>query len=635
MRSRSLSFRLVFGGVTMAAAALLIVGVYSYFSVSRTLESIAKEQSEQNAKSLANMVNMVLLEEMQIVNGLSIRPEFVEEAEKAAGGQGAAPTEMPAIGQVLVDIHKKIGKNYENIILTDAQGIILASANGKSIGVSVGEREYFKAAKTGSTNVGSIVISKGMGTPVMPVAAPLYSKTGAIVGMIAITADISFLSEKITSLKLGKTGYAAMINKQGIAIAHPKKEFIMKVNFFEVPGMKSLVTNMTAQKSGAEEYALNGVKKIGGYAPVELTDWSVAVAQDKDELLASAYSIRNMLLLVGILFLALAVALTLYFARSISKPIERVIAGLSDASSQVASASAQVASSSQSLAEGTSEQAASLEETSSSLEEMSSMTKRSADNAGEARGLMGEVRKIVARVDDQMRSMGEAIGDVTKSSEETGKIIKTIDEIAFQTNLLALNAAVEAARAGEAGAGFAVVADEVRNLAIRAADAAKSTSSLIENTITTVAKSRDLTTQTQEAFAENMMISEKIGNLVDEIAAASQEQAQGIGQVATAVNEMDRVVQQVAANAEESASASEEMNSQAAQMKVYVEELVQVIGGAIEGGSGAGLAGRSGERVSEFLSRPLAAARQMASGPLASGRGLIERRKQLPAPRKG
>jgi methyl-accepting chemotaxis protein len=230
------------------------------------------------------------------------------------------------------------------------------------------------------------------------------------------------------------------------------------------------------------------------------------------------------------------------------------------------------------LAEGSSEQAASIEETSSSMEEMSSMTKQNAENAGQAKTRMTEARGIVDKVNTHMIEMAGAIGEITQSSEETGKIIKTIDEIAFQTNLLALNAAVEAARAGDAGAGFAVVAGEVRNLALRAAEAAKNTSGLIEHTIESVKKGKELTEATQAAFRENMEIAAKVGELVDEIAEASQEQAQGIEQVNRAVAEMDRVVQQAAANAEESASASEEMNAQAQEMKGFVAELVSLVG---------------------------------------------------------
>ena len=172
-----------------------------------------------------------------------------------------------------------------------------------------------------------------------------------------------------------------------------------------------------------------------------------------------------------------------------------------------------------------------------------------------------------------------AVDAISKSSEETGKIIKTIDEIAFQTNLLALNAAVEAARAGEAGAGFAVVAGEVRNLAMRAADAARNTAELIEGTVKKVNEGGELVATTNEAFTEVAESASKVGELVGEIAAASNEQAEGIEQVNKAVVEMDKVVQQNAANAEESASASEEMNAQAEQMKGFVDDLVALVGG--------------------------------------------------------
>ena len=278
--------------------------------------------------------------------------------------------------------------------------------------------------------------------------------------------------------------------------------------------------------------------------------------------------------------LIIGLGLALVTIRSITRPINVVIRGLAGEADQVASASSQISTTSQSLADGSSEQASSIEETSSSLEEMASMTKRNAENAGQADGLMKEANRVVEKANGAMGKLITSMADISKASEETSKIIKTIDEIAFQTNLLALNAAVEAARAGEAGAGFAVVAGEVRNLAIRAADAARNTASLIEGTVKKVKEGSQLVNGTSESFAEVATSAAKVGELVGEIAAASQEQAQGIEQVNRAVADMDKVVQQVAASAEESASASEEMNGQASRMKSLVQELVVMVGGS-------------------------------------------------------
>ncbi len=333
-------------------------------------------------------------------------------------------------------------------------------------------------------------------------------------------------------------------------------------------------------------------------------------------------------LLVGGILIALAVSF--FIARRITSPLEKMILGLTETSGQVISASAHVASFSQQLADGTSNQASSLEETSSSLEEMSAMTKQNAGNAGQAKTMMGDARRIVEKVSGHMDEMSKAIMEITKSSEETGKIIKIIDEIAFQTNLLALNAAVEAARAGEAGAGFAVVANEVRNLAMRAAAAAKNTNDLIENIIKAVHGGSELTRQTQEAFKENISIAGKIGQLVDEIATASQEQALGISQLNSAVTEMDKVTQQQAASAEESASASEKLHAQAEQMKVFVVDLVAVVGGA---GNGSGLS-RGGQKRKAPLSGADRKAIHMEDG-RKKGNSLIARGKDRSANARG
>jgi hypothetical protein len=333
--------------------------------------------------------------------------------------------------------------------------------------------------------------------------------------------------------------------------------------------MRRVKNNEIRQKdiTQVDEVAAKAVKIAGSVSDGAMTSFTGATSSGKMVIVG--------FIVVGVLA-ALAFAWAL--ARAIIKPIKRAIFGLEEASDQIASASGQVSSSSQQLAEGSSEQAASLEETSSALEEITSMTKQNADNAAQANSLMRESRVIVDKANQTMDALTSSIVEISKASEETQKIIKTIDEIAFQTNLLALNAAVEAARAGEAGAGFAVVAEEVRNLAMRAADAAKNTAALIEGTVKKVKEGNQLVEETNDTFRQMSVSVSKSGELVGEIAAASQEQAQGIGQVNTAVAEMDRVVQSNAANAEESAAAAEEMSAQAVQMREYVTDMVQLVG---------------------------------------------------------
>jgi methyl-accepting chemotaxis protein len=216
----------------------------------------------------------------------------------------------------------------------------------------------------------------------------------------------------------------------------------------------------------------------------------------------------------------------------------------------------EIAAASNTLSASATEQASSLEETSAALEEMSSMTQRNAQDAQAADTLMSGAKQVATRANQSMSQLIESMSKISRTSEETSKIVKTIDEIAFQTNLLALNAAVEAARAGTAGAGFAVVANEVRSLAMRAAEAARNTSDLISGTVKSVQEGSTLVSQTNAAFAEMGETMLRTAERVSAIAAASKEQALGIEQINKAVAEMDKATQDYAATAEELAASA-------------------------------------------------------------------------------
>lgn len=298
-----------------------------------------------------------------------------------------------------------------------------------------------------------------------------------------------------------------------------------------------------------------------------------------EAMLGAAQTTRLSVTAVSVAAVLLGLLVAFFIAHRINSALRRVTNGLGDGADQVAAAAAQSSSAGQSLAQGASQQAASLEETSSSMEELASMTRQNSENASQADKLMHAAGQDVDTAGEKMSGLKAAMEKINTASDEMAKIIKTIDEIAFQTNLLALNAAVEAARAGEAGAGFAVVADEVRNLAMRAAEAAKSTSSLIEENRTNIKEGTQAVVSTDEAFHQVSEKASRAGTLVSEISAASSEQTQGIDQINKATNEMDKVTQQIAANAEESAATAEELSAQAAAMRSMVQNLREMVEG--------------------------------------------------------
>lgn len=288
--------------------------------------------------------------------------------------------------------------------------------------------------------------------------------------------------------------------------------------------------------------------------------------------------------------------------RTVERPIAAVTATLDNGSTQVTAASLQVSDSAQTLAQGASQQAASLEQTSAALEQLSAGTQHTADHARQAEGLAGEAHRaavhgqhhatqVAEQTQQRMEELQRAVDAIRKATEQTTQVVDTIDEIAFQTNLLALNAAVEAARAGEAGAGFAVVADEVRALAQRSAEEVKQTAALIKQAqkatrqVSTV--SNDLSTYLNQAvgcdvttaFQGVVAAAQRVTQLMAEVAAASDEQAKGLGQINSAVSNIDGVTQGNAAAAEQAAAASEELNAQAESMAELLTQLQGIIHG--------------------------------------------------------
>ncbi|MCI8269497.1 MAG: HAMP domain-containing protein [Lachnospiraceae bacterium] len=256
--------------------------------------------------------------------------------------------------------------------------------------------------------------------------------------------------------------------------------------------------------------------------------------------------------------------------RGIAEKLNDTMLQINQSSAQVASGSEQVSTGAQALSQGATEQASSVQELAATINEISNKVKQNADNAQQANAKAGSVSSEMNVSNDKMQQMIRAMSDISNCSNEIGKIIKTIEDIAFQTNILALNAAVEAARAGAAGKGFAVVADEVRNLASKSAEASKNTSVLIENSLKAVENGIRIADETAQSLFQAVNGVNEMAGIIGQISEASSLQADSISQITTGIDQISSVVQTNSATAEESAAASEELSSQSQLMKSLV-----------------------------------------------------------------
>ena len=580
----SLVQRLVVGGFLLVLVSISIISVLAYRSASASLQQVAEARLVDRAADTAYGINLMLEAELRIASAIA-RDDKIQAAAELAAANGWTEATRAALNEVLKDALTGLGDRYGGIYVAGRDGHAIAGLTssgdtGAYATMNVSDREYFiQCLQSGKATLSDAVVSKSTGEPVAVMAAPVV-KDGKTLGIVGLTLRLKTLSDAVSSRHIGQTGYAYMLGRDGIVIAHPKTELIMKLNASKIPGMEEFVRAMLDGKAGAWHYPFQGFDKAAGYAPVPVASWSVSFTQNEQEFFAPAHRLAQVSAVIAVGLLLLAAGASVWFGRRIAGPLQRISAEMHEAAEVVDSSAQQVASASQQLANTAGSQASSLEETSASIEELSSMARQNADHTVEAAKFMVETRGLVESASGGMTRAAGAMEGVSTASEQTAAIVKTIDEIAFQTNILALNAAVEAARAGEAGAGFAVVADEVRALATRAAEASRNTAQLIE---TTRGRVKDAVAQVStcgQLFTGINTNAQKIDVLLTEISKASQEQNSGIAEINKAVAQMDRSVQENAAASEESSAASEELAGQAQMMRASVVELAQVVHGS-------------------------------------------------------
>jgi len=588
--------KLILIGTACILIPLALVTVLAVQRATIGLDNLNDEQLRTRSVTLAEMVDRVYAEETRTALNLAGNPTVIAGvAARADMGSAGAEQAVQAASVVLEPFRsvKEVSEPYEAVNLVDKKGLVFASSNPAFIGVDLASREYITSALAGKPNVGAAVISKVTGNPVTPLAVPVYSG-GQVVGAVSPVLKIDFLSDIIADEKVGKTGYAYVVDNTGLMIAHPDKQNVFKMDVTKTPGMEEIAKQMLAHKAGVDNYVFKGVSKTAGYAPVASTGWTVALTLPDNEYLAAAHEVRNLVIIIGVAALLAAFLVYVLLSRSLTVPLAReaafaavmaegdftrslevrrgdeigvladalrgmvsrlteVVQEVQAASDSVAGGSQQLSASAQTMSQGATEQAAAGEEVSSSMEEMGANIKQNNDNAM-------QTEKIAMKAAQDAREGGAAVAQTVAAMKDIASKTTIIEEIARQTNLLALNAAIEAARAGEHGKGFAVVASEVRKLAERSQKAAGEIGQLSASSVSIAERAGEL-------LAMIVPDIQKTAELVQEISAASGEQSTGTEQINKAIMQLDQVIQQNAAGAEELSATAEALNSQAVQLQ--------------------------------------------------------------------
>jgi methyl-accepting chemotaxis protein len=328
MKNMKLRTRLLIGGLTTLVIPLAIIGIVSVYQSSKSISDIQNEHLQNISMSLVHALEIGMNEQLLTARNISYSNSVIAASEKVAHhGEKSSRNEILLAQKELTKIKDGEGDRFSSITLVPKNGVVYASSDsGKMNGLNLAGRDYLDLAFKGTANVGSTVVSRATGRVICTAACPIYASKGKeITGAVVMAVELKYLTDIIDKMKIGKTGYPYLLDKNGFFVTHPVKEDILKVNVRQIKGMESVVSLMSERKPGLTETAKDGIKRVAAVHPVEIAGWTVVSSIPKEELLLPARFTRNVIITLSLIFLILASTFFYFFARGIARPMAVVV----------------------------------------------------------------------------------------------------------------------------------------------------------------------------------------------------------------------------------------------------------------------------------------------------------------------